>query len=781
MTSHQRPSLSGPLATVLVVGLAIAIALAIRIVWPYPNVAVDGAVWFREMDGWYHMRLVDSLLANFPHTTPFDPYTSYPHGIEPPFHPLTRWLIAVAAMILGGTSPSAHTVDVAGALYPTVLGAATIVPAYVIARRLAGPVAAAAAAVVLATMPGEFLSRSLFGFTDHHMTEAFFSTLTLLFLLLATQAAAADSVTLRSLRTGLTPAARRTLVYAALAGLSLGLYLVGWRGGLMVLAIVLVYTVVRAVLDYVRNVDSDDVILVCSPAVAIAGVMVSPLVPTHWTPALYVAALLAAALAPVALNVLNKMARSRQWSPRAYVGVIAGIAALCLAAIGLAAPEVLGYALRALDFLVPTGASLTIMEMHPLFLPAGEFSARVAWTNFVTVLPASILALVLLVRSRRAPKGNHVTLFVAWSLCMLAAVLFQRRFGYYYAVNAAVLTGLLVAWVWGSDYVQTRIQSLGRNARVAAAAGSKAARKAVRAHREERRGAVTLVALLLVSFVVAIVLPCVSMTRNFAIEPGLMTRGWYETLGWLRDNTPAPLPDGSYYALIEPPPAGADFDYPDEAWSIMAWWDFGHWITRVSHRIPVANPFQSGATTAAKYFLSGSEAEGLDVLRSRDSRYVVTDARTAVLAFHGVAAWGGRERSDYYEVYSQRTSTTGLETIVLYYPEYYRSMVVRLQCYSGQSHQPDQFRVVTYEDDGGLPGAERLITGLQRFDTYEEAAAFIQSEDSGHARLVSSDPFDSCVPLDALAAYRLAFESQETATLSGHRIPAVRVFEVAEP
>ncbi|MCK9356490.1 MAG: oligosaccharyl transferase, archaeosortase A system-associated [Dehalococcoidia bacterium] len=779
MTSHRRPTLNGPLLTVLVVGIAIAIALAIRILWPYPNVAVNGAVWFREMDGWYHMRLVDSLLANFPHTTPFDPYSSYPHGIEPPFHPLTRWLIALGAMLIGGTSPAAHTVDMVGGLYPAILGALTIVPVYLIARRLAGPVAAAIAAVVLATMPGEFLSRSLFGFTDHHMTEAFFSTLALLFLLLGTDAAAAGSVSLSSLRAGVTPAARRTLLCAALGGLSLGLYLVGWRGGLMVLAVILVYTVVRAVLDYVRNIAADDVVLVCSPAVAIAGIMVSPLIPTHWTPALYVAALLATALAPIALRLLNTAARSRHVSPRAYVAIICGIAALCLAAIGIVAPEVLRYALRALDFLLPTGASLTIMEMHPLLLPGGEFSLRVAWTNFVTVLPASVLALLVLWRSHRAPKGNHVTLFVVWSLCMLVAVLFQRRFGYYYAVNAAVLTGLLAAWVWRSDYVQTRIQSLGRSTRVVAVAGSKAARKALRANREERRGAVTLVAVLLVTFVAAILAPCVNMARNFAIEPGLMTRGWYETLGWLRDNTPDPLPEGSYYALIQPPPDGADFDYPDQAWSVMAWWDFGHWITRVSHRIPVANPFQSGVETASMYFLSGSEAEGIGVLGSRDSRYVVTDARTAVLAFHAVAAWGGHQRSDYYEVYSQRTSTSGLETIVLYYPEYYQSMLVRLQCFSGQSYQPDQFRVVTYEDGGGLPGADKLIVDLERFDTYEEAISFLQAGDSGHMRLVSSDPFDSCVPLETLASYTLAFESRETATLSGHQVPAVRVFEVA--
>ena len=55
---------------------------------------------------------------------------------------------------------------------PAVLGALTSVPAYVLARRAAGRAAGLLAAVCVAVLPGQFLSRTRLGFADHHALEA---------------------------------------------------------------------------------------------------------------------------------------------------------------------------------------------------------------------------------------------------------------------------------------------------------------------------------------------------------------------------------------------------------------------------------------------------------------------------------------------------------------------------------------------------------------------------------------------------------------------------------
>ncbi len=772
-----RPT--GRLLTIAVVAGSVAVALAIRILWPYDNVFVDGSVWFRGMDPWYHMRLVDSLVQNFPHMTAFDPFTWYPHGIEPPFHPLAGWLIAGAAMLAGGGTPSPEVINTTGALFPAALGALAIVPAYFIGRHLYGRLAGAVAAFLLAILPGEFLSRSLLGFADHHVAEAFFATTTLLFLMLATERASSSGLTLQNLRRELSTTGRSAVVYTVIAGVSLGLYLLAWRGGLLLLLILVLYALVRGIADYAKGQSRDDVMLVCCGAVAIGGLMVSPIVATHYMSDLYVLAVVATFAMPVAMRLLSVGARRRGWSAKVFVAVLAGGAAALMLAVAVALPGAFTNALKAVDFMVPTGASLSITEMHPLFLPSGRFSVDIAWTNFVTVLPASLVALVVLWRSHRSPRGNHVTLFVVWSLVMLVAVLSQRRFGYYYALNAAVLTGLLVAWILESGWCAKQAVALARRVPTATRANSKAERRAVQTQRAQRRDATLRLGAVAAVLSVALVVPSVTMARNFAVEPSLMTDGWHETLEWLGSDTPEPMGENAYYEMYEHPGAGVDFDYPASAYSIMAWWDYGHWITGGSHRIPVANPFQNGASVAAGFFLAQSEGEGNPVLQTLDSRFVVVDVKTSVRTFHGVAAWAGHDRTEFFEVYDQRTAGGELESIVLYYPQYYNCMLVRLYNFSAQASQPEEFTVVRYSESSGVSGSRKEILGVEYFPSYKEALSYLDESGDGNLRLVSADPMVSAVPLEELNDYSLAFESSSRTMVAGHLVPEVKVFEYA--
>ena len=765
--------------TIAVVAGSVAVALAIRILWPYDNVFVDGSVWFRGMDPWYHMRLVDNLVHNFPHLTACDPFTFYPHGIEPPFHPLAGWLIAGTAMLVGGGAPSPGTIDATGAIFPAVFGAMAIVPAYFIGRRLYGRLAGAVAAFLLAVVPGEFLSRSLLGFADHHFAESFFATTTLLFLMLATERASSSGVTLRGLRRELSTTARSPVIYTAIAGVSLGLYLLAWRGGLLLLLVLMLYALTRGIVDYAQDQSRDDVMLVSCGAVAIGGLMVSPIVATHYMANLYVFALVATFAMPVVMRLLSVGARRLGWSARALGAFLAGAAAALVLAIAAASPAMFANMLKAVDFMVPTGASLTITEMHPLLFPSGHFSLDIAWTNFVTILPASLVALVVLWRSHRSPRGNHVTLFVVWSLVMLVAVLSQRRFGYYFALNAVVLTGFLVAWILQGGWCAKQAGILSRRIATTTGARSKAERRAIQTQRAQRTNAMFRLGTVAVVLAVALVVPSVTMAHNFAAEPSLMTDGWYETLQWLESNTPEPIGKDAYYELYEDPGAGVDFDYPAGAYSVMAWWDYGHWITRVSHRIPVSNPFQQGAEVAASFFLAQSEREGNSVLQAVDSRFVVVDINTSVRSFHGIAAWGGRERAEFFEVYDQRTSSGEWESIVLYYPQYYNSTIVRLCNFSGQAFQPEEFTVVRYSESPGVSGSRKEILGVEYFPSYEEAQSYLDESGDERLRLVSSDPLVSAVPLEALQDYSLAFESSSRTMVSGHLVPEVMVFEYA--
>lgn len=767
------------LITSVIIAIAMAAALAVRILWPQDTVFVDSAVWFREMDSWYRMRLVDNFIHNFPLTSAFDPYSWFPNGIRTTFHPLTTWLIGIPALILGGGSPSPELIDACGAYFPPVLGALTVIPVYFIGRHLYGRVAGTMAAILIAIMPGEFLSRSLLGFTDHHVTEAFFSALVLLFMMRALREAENVGVKLTRPSDAWKPAYRRVLLYAGLAGISLGLYLLAWRGGVFVLAVLVVYAIVRSIADYRQRRSTDDVVLVFPVAGLLAFVMASPTIAAHFMPILYVTAMAAVPVFPVALKLLTQLGHRARWSLWVFMGVLAGGMALALAALILISPALGNYIISALDFMVPTGAHLTIMEMHPLFFPGGEFTTRVAWTNFTTTLGLSIVAVVLLFRAARRPRGNHVTLFLTWSIVMFAAVMLQRRFGYYFAINAALLCGFLVGWLFTHPYLRQQMTLLRQHAAVPLKARSKSAMRAVQAHRTEQRWSAVKLGLAGAAVVGVLILPNIDMARNFAAEPGLMSRGWYETLVWLRDNTPEPLTPETYYQLHDVPANRAPYDYPDSAYGVMAWWDYGHWITRLSHRIPVANPFQQGARAAGLFFTAQSEAEGAALLQERGCDYVIADVKTSVRTFHGVAGWAGKERSDYFDIFMQRNQSGTWEPVIIYYPEYYRSMLVRLYNFRGEAYEPEQFTAIRSQVGRSSGRSANEIIDVRRFETYDEAVAFLNQATDADWRLVSSDPLVSAVPLEALQSFVLEYESETATFLQAKLLPEVRVFRYA--
>ena len=177
-------------------------------------------------------------------------------------------------------------------------------------------------------------------------------------------------------------------------------------------------------------------------------------------------------------------------------------------------------------------------------------------------------------------------------------------------------------------------------------------------------------------------------------------------MGWMRENTPEePLSYTEYY----PPPEDGDFDYPPDAYGVMSWWDYGHWITVSAQRIPFANPFQEGPRPASAYLQSQSEnranlilealpslddeATGIadlsnDDLRSiieqqsdqeaaEDTRYVVIDDLMAGGKFGAIATWTGPGQNAYYarqqfEVADQTAQLVGVNR------RYHTTMLARL-------------------------------------------------------------------------------------------------------
>ncbi len=210
------------LFSLIVVLVTASITLFIRIALPWDSIFSSTGIKFIGADSYYYMRLVDNLVVNFPHLNEFDPYIIYPGGDfitrVPSFF---AYILAGTVRLLGGATPDKHTIDSIAVFVPPLLGALTIIPVYFIGRALINRWAGLVAALLFAIMPGQLLSRTLLGSTDHHCAEMFFTTFFCMFFILAVQHG--RRFTYVQLLKGQFPPASKHIPYSIFAGLFFGL------------------------------------------------------------------------------------------------------------------------------------------------------------------------------------------------------------------------------------------------------------------------------------------------------------------------------------------------------------------------------------------------------------------------------------------------------------------------------------------------------------------------------------------------------------------------------
>jgi oligosaccharyl transferase (archaeosortase A-associated) len=767
----------------LIVGILLAlfcgIALYIRVYLPYHQVFAGDVVNYSGTDAYYHMRLVDNLIQHFPWRISFDPYTYYPQGNIINWPPFFDWLIAGTAWLVGLGSPSQHTVDVVGAVVPVVLGTLTIIPVYFIGKEAFNRWVGVLAASLTAIWAGQILSNSILGSADHHVAETLFSTTTILFLLLAVKSARKADLSFTHIHQMAWPVLKTPLIYALLAGISLGVYLLTWVGGLFFIFLIFTYFIVQLIVDHLRGQSTDYLGIIGPLLFVVSGVICLPIVSGMPSPAsLCLPSLSVAAVAPIALAGLSRMMKRRSLKVIYYplaVGVL-GLAA-CLT-IYIISPALFKGMVAQFVVFSPDRAAQTITEVKPLLFPAGGFSLSVAWGQFNTGGFLSLISLGILVYLAVKRGEADKVLLIVWSLLLLGATLGQRRFSYYYAVNVALLTGYLL---WHM------LRYLGFKAMPAGAgvAVKTRPRKGTKAKSSRRLGGRSNGQWALIALGVVVVF-FLSYFPNIYYISGTIEQSnngpdsaQYEALTWLRDNSPEPFGDPDfYYRQYDTPPAGESYQYPPSAYSVMAIWDYGHWITRIARRIPVSNPFIQGAGTDSRFLLSQDESTAVKMAQELGVKYVIVDQATPDSKFYSLVAWTLGTLEQYRDVFYQRQGNE-LSTVTLLYPEYYRSMAVRLYTFKGEAVSAQSSLVISYQQKESREGIlYKEIISSKTFTTYEEAVSYVAQQKSGSYAIGSTNLASSPVPLEGLRYFKLIHTSAGAVADPETRVaPETRIFE----
>jgi oligosaccharyl transferase (archaeosortase A-associated) len=778
--SEQSSEKKRKFLPIVIVGLILAalcgISLYLRAVLPHDVIFVKDWVWFRETDAYYYMRNIETLVHNFPHFNIFDPYQLYPGGATGLLRPFFAWLVAGVILLVKGGAATVHAMEAVAVYATPILGTLTLIPVYFIGKELFNRWAGVIAAALVVLIPGEFMHRSLLGFTDHHIAEALFSTVAVLFLIMAIKRAREREISFAHILSRDWRTIRRPLVYALLAGIFLGIYLLTWTGGLLFIFIIFAYLVIQFIVDHVRHKSTDYLCIIGTPLFFIAYFMLLPILGVGSFD-IYHAAMLIAIVIPIALAIVSRLMARKALKPVYYPLTLLALTGIGLAALHAIDPSLLQSMLSKFGVFAPRGAMLTVMEVSPLLFPNGQFSLIMAWSNFNTSFFIGLVSLGMLIYVAIKGKGGDKILFLVWSIVMLLAVLGQRRFAYYYTINAALLTGYF-SWkvldVAGLSKLLTKSKAVVEVVKKFKKTKKKTKEKAKPKTFMEPRGAWVRVIVVGIVLFAIVFLPSIPSAKALAGSPNMiMDEGWYTSLLWLRDNSPDPFGDPDfYYELYKTP-----FHYPESAYGVMSWWDYGHFIMQIAHRIPNANPGQAGAIEAGQFFTALNETAANEVADNEGTKYVVIDYMMTTSKFYAMAEWANKSADDFYGIYYIPTEEGG-QMAMLYYPAYYETTVARLYNFDGKNVTPVEPVVISYEDKVATGGQKyKEITSGQPFPTYEEARAYVANQTSGNWRIVGVSPFGSILPLEQLKSYELVHQSNATIPIYGQTVSTVKIFE----
>ncbi len=805
----EQPRQKGKVPPAAIAGIILfilcGISLYIRIALPYDQVFVNGTAWFRGTDAWYHMRLVNNLIHHFPHRIFFDPYTFYPHGGMVGWPPFFDWLVAGVIWLVGLGSPSQHTIDLVGAYIPTILGTLTIIPVYFIGKELFNRWVGLLSAALVVILPGEFLNRSLLGFTDHHVAESLFTTVTILFLILAVKTAREREVSFAHLLNKNWAVITKPLIYILLAGIFLGIYLLTWIGALLLVFIIFSYIVIQFLIDHLKGKSTDYLCIIGTLTFLVASIISLPLLGQTWGSTIQHASLVIAIVTPLVLSGISRLMTSKAIKPIYYLPAIFGLAGIGFAAFYIINPSLLHSMLGKFSVFTPAGAHMTILEVHPLLFPYDRFSWDIAWLNFTTTFFISFLSVGWLIYRNIREESADKTLFLVWSIVMLAAVLGQRRFSYYYAINAALLTGYFSWRILDFAGLKKLLVPPAAVVEVVKKAKKKRRKTEARAREKtlrQRRAAWTKVLAAGVVIFFLVFFPCVGLpgikphtmafghpiklfghpielriklTQPLAREPALIDHAWYNSLLWLKDNTPEPFADpDSYYALYPP---RLSFEYPETAYGVLSWWDYGHWITYVAHRIPNSSPLgQTNAAKVARFFTAQDEGSANQIIDKLGSKYVIIDYAMPTTKFYAMPQFIGGSPDDFHGTYYVPQEGGELKPVSFFYPSYYCSTVVRLYNFNGNAAVPSENStiVISWEGKTSKEGVQyREVINSWSFPSYEEAKAYILSQESGKYVIGNPDPFVTPVALEKMEHYKLVYRSNQKRQGKA----AVKIFE----
>ncbi|SFS68496.1 oligosaccharyl transferase, archaeosortase A system-associated [Halostagnicola kamekurae] len=639
----------------------------------------DGSPMLSGVDSYYQWRTIRWTADNFPNTMPYEVYTGFPTGTYVgQFGTLFDQLIATAAMIVGLGDPSPQTLFTVALLSIPLMAALVAVPVFYMGRRLGGTAGGIVSIVVLSLFPGSFLARSTVGQLDHHVGEVLFMAIAVLAMMVALRAGERDKPIYELLVDRDWKTLKAPAVYSALAGLAVALYIWVWPSGVLLVGILAAFFTVQLCHDYVRGISPDHVAFVGAISMGVTALVTALLIEELGTGTTSFSILQPVAALLVGFGCLFMAWFARQWDSRGlerryYPAAIAGMILVTFAGMAVVLPDLFGtFTNNFTRRMIPLGDATTDATIQEAQRPDAFLSTYV-FNEFGAAFYTMIVGMVFLLARPyfgREYRTEH-TLVIVWAVFLTSMAATQARFAYYLVLPVAVLNAVFIA-------------DIARMINLDVEQGLESV-KQIETYQIIVVGMVVL--LVFASIPLAAAGPWQVTGDNPEAgspepRPNAESIIWQESNAWLAENTPEPgnyagadnASELAYDGTYENPPDN-DYDYPEGAYGVMSWWDYGHLITTQAERIPHSNPFQQNARSSAAYLTADSEERGEMILETISSdanvdwadvsdeeletaledanatdeemRYVMIDSSMAGGKFDPITQWAGPDYQEY--------------------------------------------------------------------------------------------------------------------------------------
>lgn len=709
----------------------------------YKSIKKDGSWLFVGNDGWYHFRATMFNTENYPFQIGFDAKSGYPVGSEPgTFGTFYNLVHSTISMILGLGDPDPEIVRTVLVFSSPVLSVLTVIATYYLAKYITESKGAGVfSALVLALIPGTFYSRGVVGFAQHHIMETLLLVLSVYFVMRAIQKAEEDYIIGEVIRNGEFEEYKDWLKLVGLATLFIFLYYETWPPAIMLFGLIGISGVLYALIGFSNNRTQPGLLTFVLLSVATT-VMVLINIPNEGfgiaKPSLLHLGITVATstfllICWIGLRYSNK----NNISFRKYGGSIIGFGLVSVISAFILQPSLVdslsGQVLRLLGF--PFGIGDGSGGVQTIAEERSSSLLELTFQQYGLTLPLAIFGLVILTlaigRARSENKNFGMNLFFVIVATFLLIISIRTiRFNYYLAPFVAILAA--VAIVELAEFVDIPNTLSGV------------------------KGYHIVGAFLVVFMVIPVLLVPVQgggVVYDQAVGEGstVSYQDWSEPLEWMSENTPE---DGvSQYESINRP-----YDYPEESYGVMSWWDYGHWITVTGERTPIANPFQQNARNAAEFMLAQSpeEAEKVmsDIKEGSEAKYIMIDWQMAspFSKFSAMEAWHpDLEQGDSYTPYY--ATPPGESAQIQFFQRnqnYYESMLGRLYVGHGSAMEASR-NTIDYDALQSVRTIQPATSPITTHSSLEEAVNYTDSQSQVSRGGLSNPP----ERVDALENYRL--------------------------